>query len=170
MLGLHILLAIALAAFSNALSPLGIALAFFLTYLVLKLGAAMTGASTYLRRLESGLCFIFWYVKEVFKASIDVARVVFGSNCNPAPAIIKMRLRRRDDRMATLVGLLLTLTPGTMALEYNSDTGELFIHALDAHSVESIEGGVREIETRLLAWMGIDADELEVDATEEEKA
>lgn len=153
MLGIHILLAVALAAFSDALSPLGITGAFVLVYLVLKLGENMFGAHQYSVRLERGTRFAFWFAKEVFKASFDVARVVFSVQVRPSPAIVRIVLSRRDERLATLVGCLLTLTPGTMALEYDPETGELYVHALDTLTVESVEESVREIESRLLEWM-----------------
>ncbi|PKO56534.1 MAG: cation:proton antiporter, partial [Betaproteobacteria bacterium HGW-Betaproteobacteria-21] len=48
---------------------------------------------------------------------------------------------------------LLTLTPGTLALDYDPASGVLYVHALDAGSAAEIEEGVRNIEDRLLAWM-----------------
>lgn len=153
MLGVHLLLAVVLAAFSNALTPLGILMAMILIYLVLKLGAGLMGVRSYVRRVELGTVFAFWFAREIVYASVDVARVVFALNCAPRPAIVAIRLVRRDDRIATLVGGLLTLTPGTMAMEYESETGLMYVHALDAENVESVEMGVREIEARLLAWI-----------------
>ncbi|HLW04706.1 MAG TPA: Na+/H+ antiporter subunit E [Azoarcus sp.] len=153
MFGIHLLLAVVLAAFSNALTPLGVLTAMVLTYLVLKLGAGLMGLRSYVRRLELGVGFAFWFAREVVYASMDVARVVFALNCAPRPAIVTVQLLRRDDRIATLVGAFLTLTPGTMAVEYESETGVMYVHALDVESVESVEKGVREIEARLLAWI-----------------
>lgn len=156
MLGLHFLVAVALAAFSNALSIAGVLVAFTLIYLVLKLSAGLLGMRGYIRRLDLGVRFVLWYSWEVVRASLDVARVVFAKNCEPAPAIIKMRLRSDDERIATLIGCLLTLTPGTMALEYDADEAMMYVHVLDASSADEAEAGIREIESRLLEWMGYD--------------
>lgn len=153
MLGLHILLAAGLAAFSNALSPLGVLGAFVLIYLVLKLGAPVTGLETYVKRVELGTRFIVWFAIEIVKASLDVARLVLARRVTTAPAVVRVTLKRRDETLATLIGCLLTLTPGTMALEYEPDTSVLFVHALDADSQSRVELAVREIETRLLAWI-----------------
>lgn len=153
MLGLHILLAAGLAAFSNALSPLGVLGAFVLIYLVLKLGAPVTGLETYVKRVELGTRFIVWFAIEIVKASLDVARLVLARRVMTAPAVVRVTLKRRDETLATLIGCLLTLTPGTMALEYEPDTSVLFVHALDTDSQSRVELAVREIETRLLAWI-----------------
>jgi multicomponent Na+:H+ antiporter subunit E len=153
MLGIHILLAAVLAAFSNALTPMGILVAAVLVYLVMKLGAGLMGIRGYVRRIELGVGFALWFAWEVVRASLDVARVVFGLNRRPRPAIVAIRLQRRDERVATLVGCLLTLTPGTMAMDYEPETGLMYVHALDADTPECIEQGIREIEARLLAWI-----------------
>ncbi len=153
MLGVHILLAVGLAAFADALSPLGVAAAFLLSYGALRLAMDLIGIRRYLRRLELGTAFVFWFVGEVFRASIDVARVVLGRRVEPQPAVVRLRLARRDARFATLLGCLLTLTPGTMALDYAPDSGVMYIHALDARDADAVEAGVRAIERRLLRWL-----------------
>ncbi len=162
MLGIHILLAVGLAAFADALSPLGVLAAFLLSYGALRLAIDLIGIRRYLRRLELGTAFAFWFLGEVFRASIDVARVVLGRQVAPQPAVVRMRLARRDERFATLLGCLLTLTPGTMALDYAPDSGVMYIHALDARDADAVEAGVRAIERRLLRW--INAGEKTVDA------
>lgn len=157
MLGLHILLAVGLAAFADALSPLGVVAAFLVIYVALRLAIDLLGIRRYLRRLELGTTFTLWFVAEVFKASLDVARIVLGRKVAPQPAVVAMRLARRDERFATLLGCLLTLTPGTMALEYLPESGLMYIHAIDAKEAAAVEAGVRAIERRLLRWIDADA-------------
>lgn len=153
MFALHILLAVGIAAFSNALNPMGVVGAFVLIYLVLKLGGRLILTGNYMQRLELGVGFIIWFSREIVLASIDVAKIVIARKVNPSPAIVKVRLEDKREEMATLLGLLLTLTPGTMALDYDAKTGDMLIHALNAESVEDVERGLREIERRLLDWM-----------------
>ena len=157
MLGLHLLLAVGLAAYADALRPLGVFAAFVAVYLALRLAIDLLGIRRYLRRLELGTTFTLWFVAEVFKASLDVARIVLGRKVAPQPAVIVLRLARPDDRIATLLGCLLTLTPGTMALEYLPESGLMYIHAIDAKEAAAVEAGVRAIESRLLRWIDADA-------------
>ena len=157
MLGLHLLLAIGLAAYADALRPLGVCAAFVAVYVALRLAIDLLGLRRYLRRLELGTTFTLWFVAEVFKASLDVARIVLGRKVAPQPAVIVLRLARPDDRIATLLGCLLTLTPGTMALEYLPESGLMYIHAIDAKEAAAVEAGVRAIERRLLRWIDADA-------------
>lgn len=153
MLGIHILLAVGIAAFANALDPMGIVGAFVLVYLVLKLGARLIRTGNYLKRLELGVGFAVWFALEIVKASVDVARIVTAKKVSPSPAVVKLQLEDRREGVATLIGLLLTLTPGTMALDYDPDSGVMAIHALNADTVADVEQGIRELERRLLDWM-----------------
>lgn len=153
MLGIHLLLAVVLAAFSNALTLMGVTVSAILVYLVFKLGAGLMGIRPYVRRLELGTGFVCWFAWEVVRASVDVARVVFGLGRAPRPAIVSIRLQRPGEGFATLLGCLLTLTPGTMAMDYEPESGLIYVHALDAEEIGEVEAGIREIEARLLAWM-----------------
>lgn len=165
MLGLHLLLAVGLAAYADALRPLGVFAAFVAVYLALRLAIDLLGIRRYLRRLELGTTFAFWFVGEVFRASVDVARIVLGREVAPQPAVVAMRLARRDERFATLLGCLLTLTPGTMALDYRPESGLMYIHALDARTAAEVEAGVRAIERRLLRWLDAGAPDVAADGT-----
>lgn len=71
----------------------------------------------------------------------------------PEPAILSLSLERRDDRLATLIGGLLTLTPGALALDYDFARGVMFVHVLDARSADAVEAGIRGVESRLLRWI-----------------
>ncbi|NLF53526.1 MAG: cation:proton antiporter [Thauera phenolivorans] len=153
MLGIHILLAVGLAAFADSLSPLGVVAAFVVSHLALRLAAPLLGVRRYLRQLELGAAFAAWFVVAIFRASIHVAGIVFGRAVRPRPAIVKLKLLRADDRIATLLGCLLTLTPGTVAIDYLPEAGLMYIHALDADDAGEVEAGVREIERRLLRWL-----------------
>ena len=153
MAAIHLLLALGLAAFAKALTPLGVVVAFALVYVVLRTSGNLFGTRRYVTRLELGTTFLLWFIVEIFKASIDVARLVLGRRVDARPAVVAIRLQRADDRLATVIGCLLTLTPGTLALDYDPASGVLYVHALDAGSAAEIEEGVRNIEDRLLAWM-----------------
>lgn len=153
MLGLHLLLAIGLATFADTLSPSGVAGAFVVIYAMLRLGCDVLGIRRYIRRLEIGAAFSLWFVAEVFKASADVARLALGRTVRPQPAIVRIRLIRPDDGLATVLACLLTLTPGSMAVDYDAGHGLMYVHAIDADSAEAVEADARRIERWLLRWL-----------------
>lgn len=152
MLGLHLLLAVALAAFADMLSPLGVLGAFALVHLVLRAGKSLFGVRGYVVRLEGGLRFAAWYLLEIVRASLQVARIVLRRKVSASPAVVAVRLETRDERFVTLIAALITLTPGTLALDYDVATGTLFVHALHAKTAEEVEQAVGDLEERLLDW------------------
>ncbi|THF65508.1 cation:proton antiporter [Pseudothauera nasutitermitis] len=154
MLGVHVLLAVGLAAFADALSPMGVAVAFALVFVLMKLSARLFGMRGYVLRVELGLRFAVWFVLEVLRASLDVARHVLAGKVAISPAVVAVPLIRREDWVVTLLSILLNLTPGTLVLHYAEDEGVLYIHVLDTDSAAAVTDGVRRIEARLLAWLG----------------
>jgi multicomponent Na+:H+ antiporter subunit E len=150
---LHLLLSLTLAALAGHLHGWGALGAFALLYLLCKLAWHSVRLRQYARRVELGSRFIPWFIGQVLLASLQVARLVLARRVAVEPAIVAVRLRNQDANMVTLIGCLLTLTPGTLALDYRAADGTLFIHALDARQQMEVESMVRDLESRLLQWL-----------------
>lgn len=151
MLMVHVMVAVGLAAFGGFLSLPGVIVAFLIVHLFLRV-SAHPGMRRYARRTELGASFLLWFAREVLVASWDVARVALRARGSHYPAVVRVRLQSGDPSMATAVGLLLTLTPGTLALDYLPAQDELIVHALDAQRASDVTSAVSAIEARLLAW------------------
>ncbi len=73
---------------------------------------------------------IFLY--DMVRSNIDVARVIL----NPRPGerrtgFITVPLELREPAGLTVLAVILTATPGTLWVQYDSDTGCLLLHVLD---------------------------------------
>ncbi len=150
---LHLLLSLALAALVGHLHGWGALSAFALLYLLCKLAWPSLRLRQYARRVELGSRFIPWFIGQVILSSLHVARLVLARQVAIEPAIVAVRLRSQNANMVTLIGGLLTLTPGTLALDYRAADGTLFVHALDARRQIEVESLVRDLESRLLHWL-----------------
>ena len=150
---LHLLLSLVLAALAGHLHGWGVLSAFALLYLLCKLAWPSLRLRQYARRVELGSRFIPWFIGQVFLSSLQVARLVLARQVAVEPAIVAVRLRSQDANMVTLIGGLLTLTPGTLALDYRVADGTLFVHALDARQQVEVESLFRDLESRLLHWL-----------------
>lgn len=154
MLYVHVLLASVLAAVLASLSPMYWLLAFAVLYPLFRLlGLVHHASRVYALRIEAGLVFVPWFTWQVFSASLDVAKIVLNPRYQVESAVVRVPLQTRDKRLITLLGCLLTLTPGTLALDYRSRSGEMFVHVLDTRSVESVSAAIGEIERRLMRWV-----------------
>lgn len=152
MLYLHLLLATLLAALFDALNPLAWLLAFVGLYGMFRLaGRVHRPSRLYALRIEAGLMFAPWFTWQVFRASLDVAKIVLSPRYPVEPAVVAVPIHTQDKRLITLIGCLLTLTPGTLALDYRS--GVMLVHVLDTRSVDAVMAAVGEIEWRLMRWV-----------------
>ncbi|MFB8829287.1 Na+/H+ antiporter subunit E [Azotobacter sp. CWF10] len=154
----HLLLSGALAAVAGTLHVPGLLAAFIALYLLCRLVLPVQPLRRHARKVERGSVFILWFIGQVFLASLHVASLVLARRIRVEPAVVAVSLRRPEARLATLLGCLLTLTPGTLALEYRETEGTLFVHALDARNPAAVEAMLRELERRLLHWLDTDND------------
>lgn len=154
MLYLHLLLASVMAVALAALKPFYWLIAFAALYPLFRLAGLVHPASRlYALRIEAGLIFVPWFTWQVFRASVDVGKIVLSPRCRVQPAVVSVPVHTRDKRLITLLGCLLTLTPGTLALDFHAGSGQMFVHVLDARSAASVSAAVREIERRLMRWV-----------------
>jgi multicomponent Na+:H+ antiporter subunit E len=154
MLYIHLVLATALAALLASLSPLYWLVAFAALYPVFRAcGLVHSRSHLYAVRLEAGMVFVPWFIWQVFSASLGVAKIVLNPRCRVESAVVCVPVHTRDKRLITLLGCLLTLTPGTLALDYRASSGDLFVHVLDTRSADSIIAAVGQIERRLMHWV-----------------
>lgn len=154
MVYLHVFLATVLAALVATLSPLYWLIAFAALYPLFRLVGLLHAASrVYAMRIEAGLIFVPWFTWQIFKASMDVAKIVLNPRYQVESAVVRVPLQIRDKRLVTVLGCLLTLTPGTLALDYRARTGDMFVHVLDTQSVDSVTLAIGEIERRMMRWV-----------------
>ena len=154
MVYLHLLAATLLSGWVAELTPLYWLLAFISLYPLLRLlGCLWSGCRLYAMRLEGAARFVPWFILQVFSASLDVAMIVLNPRRKIEPAVIAVAIATRDRRLVTLIGCLLTLTPGTLAVDYRSSNGHLYVHVLDTRSADSVVRAVTDIEQRLMRWV-----------------
>lgn len=153
MLLLHVVLAALLGWLLDGLSVASWLLGFVAGYLLLRLlGLLLPACRVYAMRVITGCLFVPWFAWQILAASLDVARLVLDPRRVAQPAVVAAPLQVRDRRLVTVIGCLLTLTPGTLALEYVEVEGLLYVHVLDARSAQPVLDALAEIERRVMAW------------------
>lgn len=81
---------------------------------------------------------------DIVVASLQVARLVLGPVSRIRPAFVSVPLDVRDPYVATLLGSMVSLTPGTVAVHVDETAWVMLVHALDVddeavlvHSIKS---------------------------------
>lgn len=152
MLLLNLLLAFAWVALTGDYSPGNFAIAFVLGYLVLRLTQHSDAAVRYVKRLQLAFFFTLFFMKELAVSSVRVAIRVLSRNMEMHPAVVAIPLDIKSDAGITLLGNLITLTPGTLTLDVSTDRTTMYVHTMDVgDDVEAFRRSIKDgFERRIL--------------------
>lgn len=91
------------------------------------------------------LRFLGIFAADIVTANWRVARQVIGPLQRLSPAFIEVPLDLRDPFVATLLASVVSLTPGTVAIDVDRQRWVMLVHALDAPDPQAL---VQEIKAR----------------------
>lgn len=90
-----------------------------------------------IKHLWNMIQFIGVLVVEIFKANIDVARIVLDPKMPIQPHFIKVPMMLKNDMNKVIFGNSVTLTPGTLTVDIVEDG--FIIHALTTDAAEAMK-------------------------------
>ncbi|MDG2285460.1 MAG: Na+/H+ antiporter subunit E [Alphaproteobacteria bacterium] len=125
----------------------------FFTPLLLSLGAASVLLVLYIaHRMElydretfpfhlKGHVFKYWgwLAKEIFKANIDVAKIVLAPKMPISPRVVRVKATQKTDLGLVIFANSITLTPGTVTIDIEGD--EMIVHALSQELADGVLNG-----------------------------
>lgn len=82
---------------------------------------------------------------DIVVANWQVARRVLGPLDRLHPRFIEVPLDLEDNFVATILGSIVSMTPGTVSVDIDQERGLLLVHALDAEDPEAL---IRAIKAR----------------------
>lgn len=72
------------------------------------------------------------FTKELVTANIDVAKRLIHPGAEINPDVVEVNLRLRNPAAITVLANSITLTPGTLTMDYNQDRNSLYVHGITA--------------------------------------
>jgi multicomponent Na+:H+ antiporter subunit E len=78
------------------------------------------------RRWFTFLVYLFPFLFAMAKANVDVAYRVITGRINPG--IVKINPKLKNDTSLTILANSITLTPGTLSVDVDQKTNELYVH------------------------------------------
>lgn len=144
-------LALLWAAASSRLTISNLLVGYAVGYLVLALAQPLVGASRYFAKVRQVLAFAGYFLYEVVRANLRVAYDVITPTHYARPGVLAVPLEPMSDAEIALLACLVTLTPGTLALEVSPDRRRLFLHVMFIEDPDQTCRQIKEgIERRLL--------------------
>jgi multicomponent K+:H+ antiporter subunit E len=96
-----------------------------------------------LRRPLAGVRLFFVVLLDIVIASWIVARLVVGPIERLRSDFVEVPLDIKDPFVATILGSIVSLTPGTVSVEIDRERGVLLVHALDVDDAAALAGKIK---------------------------
>ena len=80
-----------------------------------------------------------WLAKEIFKANIDVSKVILSPKMKLSPRMVRVPLSQSNELATVIYANSITLTPGTVSVDIEGN--EIIVHALSQELMDGLTGG-----------------------------
>ena len=96
-----------------------------------------------LRALPYAGVYVALFLKELLTANIDVAYRVLAPSMPLEPGVVVVPLRVETDAAITTIANSITLTPGTLTMDYDEETNVLYVHGITGRNREAVVEPIR---------------------------
>ncbi|GGL56605.1 Na+/H+ antiporter subunit E [Halocalculus aciditolerans] len=101
--------------------------------------------------------YLGFFVKELLVANVTVARLVLDPRAELDPGVVDVPLRVETPGAITLIANSITLTPGTLSMDYDDDANVVRVHTVDIADPDGIVTTIRIWEDYALRMFDEDA-------------
>ncbi|MFB6172704.1 MAG: Na+/H+ antiporter subunit E [Haloarculaceae archaeon] len=98
------------------------------------------------------------FLRELLTANLDVAYRVLSPSLPIEPDVVEVPLRVETDAAITTIANSITLTPGTLTMDYDEATNTLYVHGITGRDREAVLAPIRTWEDYALVLFDEEAD------------
>ena len=146
-LGLFALWLIMSGIYKNLIIGFGAISVILCVWIIFRLGLVDDKGILQRFHFFAGLCYLFWLTVEIGKADWAVAKVILSKVMPSRQRLIGVPANQRSDIAKVLFANSITITPGTVTVETESD--HLIVHALTDESADM--AGLADMGARICA-------------------
>ena len=97
----------------------------------------------YFRRIFAFIKLMLLFLRELIKSNIDVIKVVIKPRLDNHPGIIAVDTNLETEIEIATLAALITLTPGTVSMDFSADGSTIFVHALDVDDRDEMVADIK---------------------------
>jgi len=127
---LNVLLALAWGALRGSFDLANLSVGFILSYITLWFVFRSSEQARYFFQVPSIIKLLMTFLVDVVKANIRMARTILSPQMRLQPAVVGVPLDMRSLIGVVFLINIITLTPGTLALDVSTDRSILYVHTL----------------------------------------
>ncbi|MEF8757825.1 MAG: Na+/H+ antiporter subunit E [Halobacteriales archaeon] len=114
-----------------------------LAYVFRRLYADVVNLRRSFRGVPYALLYVLTFVREALVSSVDVTYRVLAISQPIEPEVILIPLRVRTDLGVTTIANSITMTPGSLTLDYDPEQNAVYVHVIDGSDPEDIVEPIR---------------------------
>ncbi|AKH97312.1 Na+/H+ antiporter subunit E [Halanaeroarchaeum sulfurireducens] len=137
---------------------LGFILAIFVTWGFRRMYEGQTNLSHGARVLPYALVYVGTFLRELIVGNVDVAYRVLWPSMPIEPVTVYMPLRVERPTAITTIANSISLTPGTLSMDYDDEANALYVHTINGRDPASIVAPIRRWEDLAIVIFGEEAD------------
>ena len=141
---MNVLLTIIWVALTGSFAYLNFIFGFLVSFFVMWIISDDSADRKYFTIAFKIIGFFFYFLYEIFKATIQVAFEVMTRKFQMKPGIIKMPLDAKTDLEITILANMISLTPGTLVLDVSEDKKVMYIHGMYMDDKEKFIQEIKE--------------------------
>ena len=127
---LNILLTLSWVSLTGDISFFNVVEGFIISYVILLISRNLLSVSGYIKKTYYIINFVLFFIWELVLANLKVTLDIVTPQHLMKPGIIALPLSAKSDFEIFLLSLVITLTPGTLALDVSEDNSTLFVHVM----------------------------------------
>lgn len=100
-----------------------------------------------MRKPLAAVVLLFRFGKAVMVSGVQTLMVILRASVAKTPppaAFLRIRFPPMSAHGASMLGCMITLTPGTTTLDIDMESCEILMHVLDASDTDAVVRGIRE--------------------------
>jgi multicomponent Na+:H+ antiporter subunit E len=125
---------------------IGLALGVLIAGVFRRLYPGTTDIVRTLRATPYTVLYIAAFLYELLTANVDVARRVLSPWSPIEPAVLEVPLRVETPFAITTIANSISLTPGTLTMDYDDETNTLYVHAISGRDEAAVLEPIRRWE------------------------
>ena len=133
---LNIFLAAVWMFLQGELRAVNFVVGFLLGYAIIGLSQKVLGSHRYALKVIQVARFLAFVAWEIFTASLKLAWMILHPRLPLRPGIVAVPLKVSTDLEIVTLANLISLSPGTLALDVSDDRSTLYVHTVDLESRE----------------------------------
>ena len=127
---INLVLAVAWQALAGDFSLTSLAVGFVVGYVIMWLLQPLLGHTRYCRQVLDVAALVLFFLYELVVSSLRVAWHVLTPGQRSTPGIIAVPLEVCSDAEITVLGNLISLTPGSLTIDVSDDKRTLLVHSM----------------------------------------